>query len=117
MTSSGLREKPSIKHFGVLLAERGRMVSARPMQLSGGSTRSKRGDLKLVRTFTAPGDALTRRRSGGSPSVSVGHVSISAVGQAIIGNLTQSQREAVPGLGCPFTAAPRRRKGGPNVNS
>src|SRR5271166_5156055 len=44
MTASGLQEKLSIKHFGVLLAERGRMVSVLPMQLLGDSTRSKRDD-------------------------------------------------------------------------
>ena len=42
MISSGLRGKPSIKHFGVLLAERGRMVSVRPMRLLRDLTRSKR---------------------------------------------------------------------------
>ena len=49
---------------------------------------------KLVRTFAAQMEALTRHRSGGSPSVLVGHVSVSQGGQAIVGNVTQSQDEA-----------------------
>jgi hypothetical protein len=51
---------------------------------------------KLIRTFTAVSDALTRRRRGDSPSVSVGHVSFGEGAQAILGNVTQSQGQAAP---------------------
>jgi hypothetical protein len=56
---------------------------------------------KLVRTFTAVSDALTRRRRGDSPSVSVGHVSFGEGAQAILGNVTQSQGEAAPDEAAP----------------
>ncbi len=49
---------------------------------------------KLMRTFTTQMDALTRYRSGGGQNVMVGHVSVSEGGQAIVGNVTQGQREA-----------------------
>ena len=48
---------------------------------------------KLVRTFTAVSDALTRRRSSRSPSVSVGPVSFGEGSQAIV-NVTHSRGEA-----------------------
>jgi hypothetical protein len=51
---------------------------------------------KLVRTFAAQMEALTRHRSGGSPSVLVGHVSFREGSQAILGNVTQNQGEAAP---------------------
>jgi hypothetical protein len=61
---------------------------------------------KLVRTFTAVSDALTRRRKGDSLSVSVGHMSISDHGQAIVGNLTRSQGEAAPDEAAPSAPLP-----------
>jgi len=70
---------------------------------------------KLIRTFTALVEALRRRRNGGNPSVSVGHMSISDHAQAIVGNTTQIQGEAASDEAAPSTAAPRRRKGGPNA--
>jgi len=51
---------------------------------------------KLVRTFGTLTEAFTRHRSGGGPNVSVGHVSISEGGQAIVGNVMQNQGEAAP---------------------
>ena len=71
---------------------------------------------KLIRTFATLSDALTRRRRGDSPSVSVGHVSFGEGAQAILGNVTQSQGEAAPDEAAP-SLPPRRRKGGPNANS
>ena len=38
-------------------------------------------------------EAFTRHCSGGGPNVSVGHVSVNEGGQAIVGNVTQSQHE------------------------
>ncbi len=61
---------------------------------------------KLIRTFTALSDALTRRRRGDSPSVSVGHVSFSEGAQAILGNVTQSQGEAAPDEAAPSPPLP-----------
>jgi hypothetical protein len=61
---------------------------------------------KLIRTFTALVEALRRRRNGGSPSVSVGHMSINDHGQAIVGNLTQSQGEAAPDEAAPSPPLP-----------
>lgn len=49
---------------------------------------------KLMRTFTAQMEALTRYRTGGGQNVTVGHVSVSEGGQAIVGNVTQGQHEA-----------------------
>ncbi len=49
---------------------------------------------KLVRTFATQIEGLTRHRSGGSASVSVGHLSINQGGQTIVGNVTPSQCEA-----------------------
>lgn len=51
---------------------------------------------KLVRTFVALSEALTRHRNGGGPNVSVGHVSFGEGSQAILGNVTQRQGEAAP---------------------
>ena len=48
---------------------------------------------KLVRTFATQTEAFTRHCSGGGPNVSVGHVSVNEGGQAIVGNVTQSQHE------------------------
>jgi hypothetical protein len=56
---------------------------------------------KLIRTFTAVSDALTRRRRGDSPSVSVGHVSFGEGAQTIVGNVTQSKGEAAPDEAAP----------------
>jgi hypothetical protein len=61
---------------------------------------------KLVRTFVALSDALTRRRNGGGANVSVGHVSIGEVGQAIVGNVTQSQGEAARDEAAPSPPLP-----------
>jgi hypothetical protein len=63
---------------------------------------------KLVRTFTDVSNALARRRRGDSPSVSVGHMSISDHAQAIVGPVTQSQGEAAPDEAAPSPPLPRR---------
>jgi hypothetical protein len=51
---------------------------------------------KLMRTFTTQMEALKRYRTGGEQKVTVQHVSVSDGGQAIVGNVTQAAREAVP---------------------
>ena len=61
---------------------------------------------KLVRTFTSVSDALTRRRRGDGPSVSVGHMSFGEGAQAILGNVTQSQGEAAPDEAAPSPPLP-----------
>src|SRR5713226_9870934 len=57
---------------------------------------------KLARTFTTQMEALKRYRTGGEQTVTVQHVNVSEGGQAIVGNVTQGQRDAVPN----GTAAP-----------
>jgi hypothetical protein len=52
---------------------------------------------KLSRTFTTQMEALKRYRTGGEQKVTVQHVSVTEGGQAIVGNVTQAQRENVPG--------------------
>ena len=52
---------------------------------------------KLTRTFTTQMEALKRYRTGGEQKVTVQHVSVAEGGQAIVGNVTQAQRENVPG--------------------
>jgi len=52
---------------------------------------------KLYRTFTTQMEALKRYRTGGEQKVTVQHVSVAEGGQAIVGNVTQAQRENVPG--------------------
>jgi hypothetical protein len=51
---------------------------------------------KLARTFAAQTEALKRYRTGGEQKVTVQHVTVSEGGQAIVGNVTQGQREAAP---------------------
>jgi hypothetical protein len=51
---------------------------------------------KLARTFATQMEALKRYRTGGEQRVTVQHVSVSEGGQAIVGNVTQGQRETVP---------------------
>jgi hypothetical protein len=41
-------------------------------------------------------EALKRYRTGGEQKVTVQHVTVSEGGQAIVGNVTQGQREAAP---------------------
>jgi hypothetical protein len=52
---------------------------------------------KLTRTFATQMEALKRYRTGGEQKVTVQHVSVAEGGQAIVGNVTQAQRENVPG--------------------
>lgn len=52
---------------------------------------------KLARTFAIQLEALKRYRTGGEQKVTVQHVSVSEGGQAIVGNVTQSQREDTTG--------------------
>jgi hypothetical protein len=47
----------------------------------------------LTRTFAAQMEALKRYRTGGEQKVTVQHVSVAEGGQAIVGNVTQAQRE------------------------
>jgi hypothetical protein len=49
---------------------------------------------KLARTFATQMEALKRYRTGGEQKVTVQHVTVSEGGQAIVGNVTQGQREA-----------------------
>ena len=52
---------------------------------------------KLSRTFATLMETLKRYRTGGEQKVTVQHVSVAEGGQAIVGNVTQAQRENVPG--------------------
>jgi hypothetical protein len=51
---------------------------------------------KLSRTFLAQVEGLKRYRTGGEQKVTVQHVSVSEGGQAIVGNVTQTQQEKSP---------------------
>ena len=51
---------------------------------------------KLTRTYAVQMEALKRYRTGGEQKVTVQHVTVSEGGQAIVGNVTQGQRAAVP---------------------
>jgi hypothetical protein len=51
---------------------------------------------KLARTFVSQMEALKRYRTGGEQKVTVQHVTVGEGGQAIVGNVTQGQREAAP---------------------
>jgi hypothetical protein len=57
---------------------------------------------KLMRTFVTQMEALKRYRTGGEQTVTVQHVNVSEGGQAIVGNVTQGQRDTAPN----GTAAP-----------
>lgn len=50
--------------------------------------------LGLTRTYTAQMDALTRYRSGGKGEVKVGNVTVNEGGQAIVGNVSGTKKEA-----------------------
>jgi hypothetical protein len=56
---------------------------------------------KLTRTFTTQMEALKRYRTGGEQKVTVQHVTVAEGGQAIVGNVTQGGREAVPNKAVP----------------
>jgi hypothetical protein len=56
---------------------------------------------KLTRTFVSQMEALKRYRAGGEQKITVQHVSVSDGGQAIVGNVTHTQGESVPGNGQP----------------
>jgi hypothetical protein len=51
---------------------------------------------KLTRTYVTQMEALKRYRTGGEQTVTVQQVNVSEGGQAIVGNVTQGQREAPP---------------------
>ena len=51
---------------------------------------------KLMRTFVTQVEALKRYRTGGEQTVTVQQVNVSEGGQAIVGNVTQGQRDATP---------------------
>jgi hypothetical protein len=59
---------------------------------------------KLARTFTTQMETLQRYRNGSEQKVTVQQVSVSDGGQAIVGNVSQSHREA--GQGPPKKATP-----------
>jgi hypothetical protein len=61
---------------------------------------------KLARTFVAQVEALKRYRSGGEQKVTVQHVNVSEGGQAIVGNVTQGQRNVAPGAATQPSAIP-----------
>jgi hypothetical protein len=56
---------------------------------------------KLTRTFATQMEALKRYRTGGEQKVTVQHVSVAEGGQAIVGNVTQAQRENTSGKTAP----------------
>ena len=58
---------------------------------------AERAFTKLTRTFATQMEALKRYRTGGEQKVTVQHVSVAEGGQAIVGNVTQAQRENTPG--------------------
>ena len=51
---------------------------------------------KLARTYISQVEALKRYRSGGEQKVTVQHVSVSEGGQAIVGNVTQTETKTAP---------------------
>jgi hypothetical protein len=51
---------------------------------------------KLTRTFVTQMEALKRYRTGGEHTVTVQQVNVSEGGQAIVGNVTQGQKDAAP---------------------
>jgi hypothetical protein len=51
---------------------------------------------KLMRTFVTQIEALKRYQTGGEQTVTVQQVNVGEGGQAIVGNVTQGQREAPP---------------------
>jgi hypothetical protein len=51
---------------------------------------------KLMRTFVCQLEALKRYRAGGEQTVTVQQVNVSEGGQAIVGNVTQGQKDAAP---------------------
>jgi hypothetical protein len=51
---------------------------------------------RLTRTFVTQMEALKRYRSRGEQTVTVQHVNVREGGQAIVGNVTQGQRDAPP---------------------
>jgi hypothetical protein len=51
---------------------------------------------KLARTFISQMEALKRYRTGGEQKVTVQHVSVSEGGQAIVGNVTQTESRTTP---------------------
>ena len=60
---------------------------------------------KLMRTFTTQMEALKRYRTGGEQKMTVQHVSVSEGGQAIVGNVTQTSRDAPPAKAADAKAA------------
>jgi hypothetical protein len=57
---------------------------------------AQRGLNKLARTFALQFETLNRLRAGGEQTVRVQNVSVSEGGQAIVGHITQTQRENMP---------------------
>jgi hypothetical protein len=51
---------------------------------------------KLMRTFVTQMEALKRYRTGGEQTVTVQQVNVREGGQAIVGNVTQGERDAPP---------------------
>jgi hypothetical protein len=51
---------------------------------------------KLARTYLSQMEGLKRYRMGGEQTVTVQQVNVSGGGQAIVGNVTQGQQDAVP---------------------
>jgi hypothetical protein len=73
---------------------------------------------KLARTYATQMEALKRYRTGGEQKVTVQHVSVSEGGQAIVGNVTQSQREVAPdkAAASPLPLADARTAPMPNID-
>ncbi len=68
-----------------------RNVEALPQQDS-----AERAFNKLARTYISQVEALKRYRSGGEQKVTVQHVSVSEGGQAIVGNVDQTETKTAP---------------------
>ena len=79
-------------HLAIMaLARRLASVKSLPEQDS-----AERALNKSMRTFTTQMEALKRYRTGGEQKVTVQHVTVGEGGQAIVGNVNQAAREAVP---------------------
>ncbi|HET7021289.1 MAG TPA: hypothetical protein VFI58_11285 [Xanthobacteraceae bacterium] len=78
----------SVHTASMKMAQRLGQVENIPQQDS-----AERAFNKLTRTFVSQMEALKRYRTGGEQKVTVQHVSVSEGGQAIVGNVTQTQRE------------------------
>ena len=118
----GIKPRDQIE---AMLAGQMAAVHAATMAIAGSLAEAKylehrdsaeRAFSKLARTFMGQMEALKRYRTGGEQTVTVQHVNVSEGGQAIVGNVTQGQRERCAGQDrCTTTVGPNRRKNDPNA--